>query len=302
MNKKKDALFSVTSTLTLDEYKKMFRCIKTFYWSIVKSVAVRELIVILIISLIYKTSILATFFIYVIVLLLLIVIYKIKIDWLAEKVYKKYTKKYQLDNKTFIDFYDDYLIWKNENIERKIKYSDINKLVESETNFYIQSTQLNIIINIRKSDCDEKLVDFIRTINNSYRICETKKVEKVKNQALIKNILLILFILTIFSIYGASFTLSVVLEGKPTILSNDYMWVFWFWLPIPILSIVLGFKYRTQGFKSTKNIVAGFIVGISLLVFGSFSFIFPSIEIEYSNINNYSKILNVDFPSKGILT
>lgn len=299
---KDSALFSVVSDLTLDEYKKMFKCIPAFYWSIVKSVAVRELIVILIISLIYKTSILATFFIYVIVLLVLIVIYKIKIDWLAEKVYKKYIKKFQLENATFVDFYNDYLIWKKDNLEKKIEYLDINKLVESETNFYIQSTQLNIVINIKKSDCDEKLVDFIRTISNSYKICESKKKKKIENQSFIKNILLILFVLTILSVYGAAFTLDIVLGDKPTILSNDYMWVFWFWLPIPILSVILGFKYRTQGFKSTKNIVAGFIVGISLLTFGSFSFIFPSVEIEYKDINNYNKILNVDFPRKGILT
>lgn len=64
--------------------------------------------------------------------------------------------------------------------------------------------------------------------------------------------LIILFILTIFSIYGASLTLDVVLGDKPAILSNDYIWVFWFWLPIPILSIILGFKYKSHGFKCTK--------------------------------------------------
>lgn len=299
---KDSALFSVVSDLTLDEYKKMFKCIPEFYWSIVKSVAVRVLIVILIISLIYRTSILATFIVYIIALLLLIIIYKIKIDWLAEKVYKKYIKKFQLENASTIAFYDDYLIWKNDNLEKKIEYSDINKLVESETDFYIQSTQLNIVINIRKSDCNKKLEDFIRNISNSYVMCESKKNNKIENKSFIRNILLILFVLTILSFYGATFTLDIVLGDKPTILSNDYMWVFWFWIPIPLLSIILGFKYRKQGFKSTKNIVAGFIIGISLLVFGSFSFIFPSVEIEYKEINNYKNILNVDFPKKGILT
>ncbi len=300
MSKKSGILFSVKSSLTLDEYKKMFKCIPTFYLSIMKSVAVRELMVILIISLISKTSLLATFIIYIIILILLGFIYKIKIDYLAEKVYKKYPSEYQLDGIGFIDFYDSYLICRNDNLERKVDYLNVSKLVETETNFYLQT--LNKIINISKSDCDEELMDFIRNLCNTYRKYESKKVKKVKNHTSKKNMLIILFILTISSIYGASLTLDVVLGDKPAILSNDYIWVFWFWLPIPILSIILGFKYKSHGFKCTKNIVAGFIIGISLLAFGSFSFIFPSMEIDYANINNYSKILNVDFPSKGILT
>lgn len=302
MNKKQSPLFSIESCLTLDEYKQMFKSIPAFYWSIVKAVAVRELIIILIISLIYKTPILGTIIIYISVLLLSIIIYKIKIDWLAETVYKKYTKKFNLEGTTYFDFYDSYLVIKNDNLERKIEYSDISNLIETETNFYLQFIRLNTVINIRKSDCDKESIDFIKSLSNSYKKYESKELKQVENKTLVKNILLILFILTIISIYGASFTLNIVLGNKPAILSNDYLWVFWFWLPIPILSIILGFKYKKYGFKTTKNIVAGFIIGILLLEFGSFSFIFPSMEIEYKNINNYKEMLNVDFPSKGILT
>lgn len=56
----------------------------------------------------------------------------------------------------------------------------------------------------------------------------------------------------------------------------------WFWLPIPILSIVLGIKYKIEGLKCTKNIVSGFIVGLIFLCSGSFSFIFKDLN-DYTN-------------------
>lgn len=109
------------------------------------------------------------------------------------------------------------------------------------------------------------------------------------------------FLLTILSIYGAILTSGLVSKNKPSSLFNESIWVFWLWLPIPIISIILGFKYEKNGFKCTKNIIGGFIVGILLLVFGSFTFIMPSPKINYNKINNYKEILNVDFPKKGIL-
>ena len=63
-------------------------------------------------------------------------------------------------------------------------------------------------------------------------------------------------------------------------------WVFWLWLPVPILSIILGFKYKRQGVKCKKNIVGGFIVGILLLIYGSFCLI-------YNDLNDFTNSIFV---------
>lgn len=126
-----------------------------------------------------------------------------------------------------------------------------------------------------------------------------KNISNINNKELIKNILLASFLLTILSIYGAILTSGLVSKNKPSSLFNESIWVFWLWLYIPI---ILWFKYEKKGFKCTQNIIGGFIAGVLLLVFGSFTFIMPSPKINYNKINNYKEIINVDFPKKEILT
>lgn len=303
MKDSKGILFSIESNLTLTEYKKMFRCIPQFYWYILRTISVRLLLVVLIISLIYKITILSTIILYVAILLIVAIIYKIKIEWLAEKVYKKYDKEKMLEKITITDFYNEFLIKRGNQCERKISYLEIDKVTETESNFYIQHNKSNTIVNIQKSKCTSDDIDFIRQISNSHiKVKERKKNYSITNKESIRKLLLVLFILTLISVYGAAITLRFVSGDKPSIISNEDMWFFWLWLPIPITSIILGFKYKKQGFKCTKNIVAGIIVGVSLLAWGSFTFIFPSPEINYNEINSYKEILKVRFPEKGILT
>lgn len=74
--------------------------------------------------------------------------------------------------------------------------------------------------------------------------------------------------------------------------------MFWCWLPIPILSVVLGFKYKKAGFKCTKNIVGGFIIGFLLLIYGSF-WLMPTFEEDYSILNKYKTFIDAELPSNG---
>lgn len=110
--------------------------------------------------------------------------------------------------------------------------------------------------------------------------------EKTRNIKLISIFMIILFIITICSLWGALWSVSLVDEINPQHGLNftKNMWAFWCWLPIPILSIILGFKYKKVGLKCTKNIVGGFIIGFLLLVYGSFS-LFPTFSQDYNKIN-----------------
>lgn len=113
-----------------------------------------------------------------------------------------------------------------------------------------------------------------------------------------KTFLLILFILTIGCLFFPLFLLSMF--ETTSLLFLDDMWVFYLFLPIPILSIILGIKYKKIGYRCTKNIVAGCIVGFLLFVYGSFSFGFPSMYIEdYSLVNEIEQKIGFELPDNG---
>ncbi len=126
--------------------------------------------------------------------------------------------------------------------------------------------------------------------------------EEPVNYGRIKAVLILFFILTLCSIFCAGVTWAYANTVKPThgFSFTKNAWIFWCWLPIPIISIILGFKYKKTGIKCKKNIVAGFIMAILLFLYGSFS-LFPTYEQDYSNINAYRSIINADLPDSGEL-
>lgn len=114
--------------------------------------------------------------------------------------------------------------------------------------------------------------------------------------------MIFLFVITIASLWGALYTLMLINNVLPQHGSGFVrnMWVFWCWLPIPILSIILGFNYKKRGIKCTKNIVGGFIIGLLLLLYGSFCMV-PTLSEDYNKIYEYEDIIQAEIPSKGYL-
>lgn len=128
------------------------------------------------------------------------------------------------------------------------------------------------------------------------------KIEEYPHSRFIKNGMIILFIVTIASLWLALFSLTFISGTRPphsfNFLKNT--WIFWCFLPIPILSIILGFKYKRAGFKCTKNIVGGFIIAFLLLVYGAFCLI-PTFSVNYDEIDKYRDIVDAELPSNGEL-
>ncbi len=87
---------------------------------------------------------------------------------------------------------------------------------------------------------------------------------------------------------------------RTTFKIENHIWVFWCWLPIPVLSIILGFKYKNAGFKCTKNIVGGFIIGFLMLIYGSFC-LMPTFEQDYNKIDAYKNYIDAPLPNNGEL-
>ena len=131
---------------------------------------------------------------------------------------------------------------------------------------------------------------------------DSMDMKQYRHTYFIKAGMILLFILTLFSLFAASWSVTLVDTIHPSawIERRQNTWVFWCWLPIPILSIVLGFKYNHAGFKCTKNIVAGFIIGILLAVYGSFVYFQPFLRItgKFMPMNHY---IDADLPENGEL-
>ena len=116
-----------------------------------------------------------------------------------------------------------------------------------------------------------------------------------------KRRMMILFILTLCCLFFALKSVNLVNEINPhpgfSIVKNS--WVFWCWLPIPIISILLGFKYQKRGLKCRKNIIGGFIIGFLLLAYGSFCLLPPFGEHDYSRIDPYRSFIDASLPDHG---
>lgn len=98
---------------------------------------------------------------------------------------KEYASNKLFSNAEFtIDFYDNYLVKRNENYNVSIPYDKLYDIVETKTHFYFKQSKSKIIINIPLADCSPELYNYIR-----YSI-KAKYFAGVKNRTLIKSILL----------------------------------------------------------------------------------------------------------------
>lgn len=219
--------------------------------------------------------------------------------------YKKYIKNSNTNYE--LSFYDEYFLCVTDQ-EVKYSYKDFDKVIETDTDFYL--TNDNEVIYLPKRDMDYKFIGFIRKsfdeIDN--RIGEEigiKEISKFHDSKVMKKVLMILFILSILSAFLGLITWQIVVKSLevPDIMAIKYRWVVLFYLPIPIISTILGFIYNSRGHDCLRNIIAGFIVFFCILGFGVTSFRLENLLLEYerdiSFLNNYKDVLGVELPKKG---
>lgn len=307
--KRKDnkCLYTCESIVDAYEYKIMAKYFpKRMYWVFVLRWTYINILSSALLT-IFLQSFELTFVLFIILEICAILICKFRLEHLAEKSFDSYLKRGIVDTNIETEFYEDYFIRKGTTASLTIKYSDITRTVENDTNFYLEYSQRNTIIIIQKNRCDLELISFIREkfnnlenhLGDSYKF---KGVKKYHNPNFIKNGMMVLCILTILSFFASMWSFSVV-----STLTNNHgfgfskdAWVIWLWLPIPILSVVLGIKYRDAGFKCNENIIVGLIVGALLLINGSFC-LFPTFTEDYSKIYEYQDIIGVQLPNDGTL-
>lgn len=305
--KNEKCLFSCESVVDGYEYKKMAKYFpKRMYWVFVIRGTIFNVIISALIALTTQSWI-ATLIFLIAYEIYLLIYYKVRLEPMAEKVHNARLKRGEIEVNFETEFYEDYFIRKGEKSSVTIDYSEITRCVENDTNFYLEYAKKNMIIIIQKNRCDLELISFIRNKfsnleNNLGDTSSYKGIKKSKNTKLINTLMIILFIATLCCLLGAMWSVSLINEINPQHGFNftKNTWVFWCWLPIPISSIILGFIYNGKGLKCTKNIVAGFIIGFLLLVYGAFS-LFPTFSEDYSKINDYKQYIDASIPSNGEL-
>ena len=170
----------------------------------------------------------------------------------------------------------------------KIYFDDIEKIHSFGNYLVLQIAAQSYII---KKDALIPKSTFITFCNNT-----PNKVEAKKPKDKLKIISILLFVLSICTIWGALIGVAILSGINQAMTEN--MWIFFLFLPVPIASIVFGFYLKKKGYKYKKNVIVGIIMAALLCIYGSFTFIFSDIYSHGDEpIVNTEQMLNIDIPT-----
>lgn len=77
-----------------------------------------------------------------------------------------------------------------------------------------------------------------------------------------------------------------------------YSWIMWLFIPIGIISFILGLKLRVNNQSYKKNFIIAFICVPAIILFGSFRFIFSDISYSTEKVYAVENVADVEFPDK----
>ena len=215
------------------------------------------------------------------------------------KGYFTYSKAWKISENRILqsnysyEIFDGYFILnisQNEEITNtlKIYFDDIEKIQSFGNYLVLQTAGQSYII---KKDALIPESVFITFCNNT-----PNKVEAKKPKNKLKIISILLFVLSICTIWGALIGVAILSGINQAMTEN--MWIFFLFLPVPIASIVFGFYLKKKGYKYKKNVIVGIIMAALLCIYGSFTFIFSDIYSHGDEpIVNTEQMLNIDIPT-----
>ena len=195
-------------------------------------------------------------------------------------------------------FYDNYIkvdsVMKNGSATRQYYYDEIKKTEITNGILYLRLSNLFIAIKVENLEPKEKVIEKL----------QLKNTITANNSKTIKVLLLVLFILSIGSMFIGITINALMMELSPYPLYAGSMmeniWVLLLFLPIPLTSLVMGIVFKNKNYHCIKNIVVGIIMAFFLTVFGLTSFLFRNeSNHDYAYINRVESIVNIDFPDKG---
>lgn len=181
-------------------------------------------------------------------------------------------------------FYNDHFVVSTQSSNAEsllsIKYEQIKKTVTDDGYVYAYYGTSIMPIEIASiSDKTNIILSLLKLSGTTQtQIRATSSNETSKTRSSIKTLLTVMFILSIASIFIALFAVSIILNLSQTtdtlFMMKECMWLFLWFIPIPLTSTILGIVYLKKQYKCKRNIIAGVIMCILLAIYGSFTFIF----------------------------
>lgn len=283
--------------INVEEYKKMVKYFpKRTYLSLIRMVLACNTIIFFIL-LSGSKNFWSSISIFLFLQILGMVYCKIRLEHIAGKTFLKRNGSDMNNKELNVEFYNDYLIGIWPDFSLKIYYKEIERIVETETNVYLENGKNNFVIILLKEKLDKGLIEFLKEKVEK----NVSKRTKLENPYKIPNRLIILFLITLISLPMASIIHDVLNNSiNPIFARYKDKWIYLLFMIIPILSIIFGFEYKERGYKCTKNIVGGFII-LFLLFINFAEAPFSTFTQDYNKINNYKDMLNIEVPEKGML-
>ena len=167
-NNKEKVLYLCESILDSYDYKKVSRYFsEKFYWKYIAVGTVINFILTAIVAAATMT-IMDILILAIIVEAFVLIFCKIKLEFIVEKVFNIKIKKGSVETDFDMEFYDKYFTIKTEKTSDKINYSEIDRCIEAEDEFYLEYKKTDSIFIIQKTKCDLELVSFIRDNFDNY--------------------------------------------------------------------------------------------------------------------------------------
>jgi hypothetical protein len=106
---------------------------------------------------------------------------------------------------------------------------------------------------------------------------------------------MVLSILTIF--YGLATVGAITAIFGNVIYIEQYMWVLYLFIPIPLASVIFGYVMKKKGYFYKKNVITGFIMIGVLILYGSFTFIFGNaVDHSDAQLLRVEETVGIDLP------
>lgn len=302
--------FRIQGNMGEKEYLEAFKFLPGIFWERVLGICACVFVIGITLYFLARRSFSEAFITTITLCIIIIISCILQKKKMISEIYKDTYKSIDFKHVTTIDFYDTYLITKSEYFTVKILYTKFTKIKEVDKYFYLFSPLQTVII--AKNSCTEEICSFIRNLPVKKYICKCKKgghilkerkmIDERKtggpNQKYLSILFWFLFFASIFSIYGAFFTISFLGEEIPASVALSMNWVAWLWLPFPLLSLILGIIYSRYRFSS-KNVVIGGVCSFLLIIVGCFCFAAAKPSHQFSEIKPYQDILQIDIPKKA---
>ncbi len=77
-----------------------------------------------------------------------------------------------------------------------------------------------------------------------------------------------------------------------------YSWIMWLFIPIGVLSILIGLKLKKSGQKYKKNFVIALICLPLLIILGSYRFIFNTLSYDINKVNLIENEIKLELPDQ----